>query len=196
MAIRHTFNQINIHTNLGNGGIHFIKEESIIVTYSNLFTNSNFVNTTGWTGATATLSAASNILSVTGSGTGPLPRVYQTPVAYVNGKKIYVKVRCTVTNASCIEIYINASATGMVTLKHSIKLTPVNGTEYSTAGIITLGAGGSGNVSLIIVNSYVDAATANGKVMQLQEALAVDLTAAGYADKDVAWCEANLPWKL
>lgn len=147
---------------------------------TNLVTNGDVSNdTTGWSGIVANLSSANNTLSVTGDGSGLDPRATQTTtLQYQNGDKVYVKANCKVTNSSAITIQYRLTATGMTTQTVTPKSAPALNENYSVSFVIPLASGGSGNVGLQIVHTYTDAATANGKVMEVKNIIAINLTAA------------------
>lgn len=144
--------------------------------YENKFINPTFNSTSNWGTNGAILSASNNILFITGSGSIFGPAALQSNVLqYGSGKKIFIQAKMKVTNSSCASQAVLAIATGMTTLTNSYS-NPVNGTEYIRSSIFTLGAGGSGNVEFRLRHNYADAATANGKVMEVREAFVIDLT--------------------
>lgn len=200
MAIKMSFNQITTNTQLGRGGIHAsLPPSTSTITYANIITNSNFVNTTSWAFVNATLSAASNTLSVTGNGVGLEITTYQTTsTPCVTTHKIYVQFKIRVTNNACVKIYTMLyGSTGGAYLSSDLVLTPVQNTWYTKSAIITL-TNQTGNIRVFLRHTYVDAATANGKVMEVQEALGVNLTTTFGAgsEPNLTWCDVNLPWKL
>lgn len=148
-------------------------------TLTNFVTNGNFVDTTGWSAYYATLTAASNILSVTGNGANADPRVYQgTSVPAISGKKIYYRTKAKVTNANCTSILIYLTDGANTVTGASVAVNnPIQNTVYTLSGVISVGAGLTGNIRVWVRNYYADAATANGKVMEVQEVIAIDLTA-------------------
>ncbi|CZR03334.1 BppU family phage baseplate upper protein [Trichococcus collinsii] len=152
----------------------------------NEITNGEFSNgTNGWVGSNATISAASNILSVVGSGSSINPRV--KPVQLLNivaspGRKMYIRYKARVTNSLCtalncfIDMSVSgggfASALGMPSTPN-----PVLNQWYNIAGIVTFSSVDVGSPFVSPMHSYVDLATATGKVMELQNLLTIDLTA-------------------
>lgn len=144
--------------------------------YENKFLNPTFVSTSNWANSASTLSALNNILYITAIGTTAGPAAIQSNVlSYASGKKIFIQAKMKVTNSSCTSQQFLAVSTGMTTLTVTFS-NPINGTEYIRSSIFTLGAGGSGNVEFRLRHNYADAATANGKVMEVREALVIDLT--------------------
>lgn len=144
--------------------------------YENKFINPNFSSTSNWSVNGAVLTASNNILYITGSGSISGPSAIQSNVLqYVSGKKIFIQAKMKVTNSNCTSQAFMAVATGMTTITDSFS-NPINGTEYIRSSIFTLGAGGSGNVEFRLRHNYADAATANGKAMEVREAMIIDLT--------------------
>lgn len=140
--------------------------------------NGNFADgTTGWSGGGATLSAANNILTITGNGGSISPRAEQVSnIDFVSGKKIYFRAKLKVTNDVCASIAIAAYGSTTVGTVQSISQTsPANGTVYVLDGIVTLPSNGAGKVKFQVQHGYVDTTTANGKVMEVQEVMAIDL---------------------
>lgn len=149
------------------------------IKFINLFANSDFNGTTSWSNSGySVLTASNNVLSITGNGVNGYPRAGQSITPYISGKKIYIKVTCKVTNAVCRDIAVIATASGMATTINILQSKPVQDTVYTRSTIITLPSGGSGNVSIAIAHGYESSAAANGNVMEVQSAIAVDLLSA------------------
>ena len=145
---------------------------------TNLVTNGNFVNTTGWTAQWSALSAASNTLSVTADGTQAAGIAYQnTSTASVIGKVIYMKCRVRVTNASCTHIDLIVDGVTAGANQTLVFNNPVNGTWYDLSFVATQPADVTGNIAVKLAHYYATSAIANGKVMEVQEIIAIDLTA-------------------
>jgi len=165
-------------------------------TNSNLVINDDFSNgTTGWTAASAsTHSAANNTLSNTGDGTtlGPTEGQTASSLTAVVGNKLYLKYKHRVTNTVCVSIHSYLYAGSAVYAnQHN---TPTQNIWYTDSGIITEPVGWSGPIGIYIDHNYADAATASGKVMELQEVMLIDLTAIYGAGNEPtqAWCDANI----
>ena len=145
-----------------------------------LVANGNFANgTTGWvSSASAAISATGNVLTITGNGLGTLPNASNTTnTACANGKRVYFICKAKVTNSNALNILVQAQgSTGGVATTFITQASPVNGTEYQLSGIYTFDASKTGNIMCYIIHQYADAATANGKVMEVQNVLAFDLT--------------------
>jgi hypothetical protein len=125
--------------------------------------------TTEWTGSNATLSASSNTLSVTGNGGSAAPRVLGYTGAATIGNKYYVKARIRVTNNSCTLIRTHLGGVWATVVSSP------TANEWYPAGVVINAS--SVYAYTIFDHSYADAATANGKVMEVQYVLAIDLTA-------------------
>jgi hypothetical protein len=143
---------------------------------TNIVSNGSFDGTTDWSASEGTISAGFNTLSITGNGTGTQPQAIQTTGAtWTEGNKIYVKVKYRVTNSSClgmkISLFGSTSGGGIV---HTDATPTIN--EWYTASEVAELPAGSGYIKVIPYHVYADAGTANGKVMQCQYAIAIDLT--------------------
>lgn len=155
------------------------KRGSVWAGLTNLVSNGNFANgTTGWAENGSTISTANNKLTITGSGASAAISASQANMfAYANGNKIYLKCTFKVTDAVCSQIYATITATGMATQTVTFQAPPQQNTVYTKSVIATLAPGGSGNVSVLIRALYADSATASGKVMEVQNVMAFELTA-------------------
>lgn len=147
---------------------------------TNKITNGDFNNgTTGWSGAGATSTVTSKVLTNTSSGTNSSPTLRQTiSNGYVSGHVYYFKFKVRVTNSSCTNLYtqyLDAIPSGKGT--DYFQTNPVINTWYDVSILKTLVAGTAGNMMLDITHKYIDSATANGKQMEVQYVLAIDLTA-------------------
>ena len=164
-------------------------------TAENKVTNGDFSNgTTGWTASGGSASATNNVLTLTGAGSSILPRVASaTSIPYVSGNKIAIRATMRVTNVSCLSLQMRAVASGMSTQVGILQSNPVQNTWYSFFAVITLAAGGSGNVSIDLGHLYLDNATANGKVMEIKNVITLDLTALGLTSKTAAELDAMFP---
>jgi hypothetical protein len=147
-------------------------------TLTNFITGGNFPNTTGWAGVSATVSAASNILSVTGNGTSATTRGYQTTARNsIIGHFYRTTGQVRVTNAVCLNIFwgLYRSIPGGTAIIQGTQATPAINQWYPFSLVSTVAV----STDVIIaqfVAQYADAATANGKVMQVKEVSAIDLS--------------------
>jgi hypothetical protein len=166
--------------------------------FKNLISNGNFANgTTGFTTSGGTISAANNILTATGNGSLNNSNVNgSTTINCVTGDKIYITATVKVTNNVCQNLYLRlVGSSGGTTLTPKVITSPVQDQVYSGAdfsGIVTI-TDQTGTLAPYIRHSYVDAATENGKSAEIQNFITVNLTALGLTDKDLAWCNANIP---
>jgi hypothetical protein len=139
-------------------------------TLTNLVSNGNFASgTTGWDPTNATLSVASQILSITGNGGGSAPFIVRSPIQTATaGQQYYMRAKIRVTNALCtiLRLYI-ADADYTPTLYGLNQSNPVSGQWYPVSSVVTIAAGSTGNVLMFIGHYYADAATANGKILEV-----------------------------
>lgn len=152
-------------------------ETATITKISNIVSNGNFANgTTGWRGQLSTLSTTNNILSITGNGAGKIPiAINTTSVNASNGRKVFAKAKLKATNSLCSKIQIVADCpTGTSKALESIT-SPVQNMTYSLNGVFTTDDTYSGSVRIWCWHEYADATTANGKVMEAQEVIAIDM---------------------
>ena len=125
-----------------------------------LVTNGDFSDgTTGWTAVNSTNTASGGILTNTGDGTSVNPYAFLRQT-YINGHKYYATSKVLVTNAVCSRIRTRFSA-GVLDLNID---TPAINTWYQNSGIFT--AIGT-SYATSVQHTYVDNATANGKVVQI-----------------------------
>jgi len=169
------------------------KQENMSVT--NLVANGNFANgTSGWSASTASTNTASNnILSNIGDGTNASVRTNGTTnIACAIGKKIYIKAKLTVKNSVTAGIILYVGTTGVGGKEVTRQLTPIQDIQYKLSGIVTLDSNDVGNIQPRCYHYYADAATANGKVMEVQQVFSVDLTSlfgAGNEPQTVQQCD-------
>jgi len=150
------------------------------VCLQNLVTNGDFSNnTSGWTVVYGATSVAGNILSDTGNGTSIDTTIFQDsniPVA-VN-KKIYARALLRVTNSNCLLLHVRIQgSTGGGSVAAAQISNPTINTWYSESGIVNIDATQVGNVRIGIRQTYADSSTQNGKTIQVQQVIMVDLTA-------------------
>ncbi|MHB8124635.1 MAG: LamG-like jellyroll fold domain-containing protein [Desulfitobacteriaceae bacterium] len=163
---------------------------------NNAISNGDFANsTTGWAGTNSTLAAVGNTLSVTGNGTAINPRTYAyAPVAQIGARKILVRFKVRVTNTACSEIFIYWD--GVTTGAAITTITNPTQNAWYTINLIVSPNFSTTNPQIYIRHVYADAATANGKVMEVQQVVAVDLTAKFGTGNEptLAWCDASIPF--
>jgi len=149
--------------------------------YYNLLLNPTFTNTDNWEPINGTESVSNNNYILTGDGTSTAVRVYQTlsNVGALIGKKYYVSTLARATNSLCASIALtlrsDVSGTNIVTVK--TRLTPILNNWYTLSGLATLPTWSTTNILPYIYHTYTNAATANGKSIELKEIMVIDLTA-------------------
>lgn len=139
-------------------------------TLYNAIVNGDFANgTTGWGAVYSTNSVSNKILSNTGNGTNSAPildRTTLTPV--VVGSNYFYKIRLRVTNANCTQIilFLDGSVSGSDKPVATVS-SPVQNNWYDLYIINTPPNDATGNLRIVARHYYADAATANGKVMEV-----------------------------
>ena len=136
----------------------------------NLVSNGDFADATGWTGTAATISAASNTLSVMGTGAGQYPTAYQQLAIPTIGNKYAITFRLRALDDACKSLFYRYGMSAAAVLVTN----PVVGQWYTGVVIITCD-NAYRNISFF--HGYLNAAAANGKVMEVQYVSCVDLTA-------------------
>lgn len=153
-------------------------------TATNMVVNGNFASgTTGWEGNAASISAGDNILTVTANGTQVYGISRNLGGLTLVGHKIYFRQKMRITSTVCDGLRMRVDGVDVAT-----QGTPVQNTWYALSAVAT-----------IITSSrqearqyYADAATANGKVMEVKEVLAIDLTAMFGAGNEPSTAQCNL----
>jgi hypothetical protein len=142
-----------------------------VKTFTNLVSNGNFVDATGWTGSNSSISVSDNIGTSTLLGSAAQGGFVKSGITPVIGHKYAATVRVMVTNSACTSIKYYTSGGDNGTL-----VTSPNVNEwYQKTIIITNGYATQNNY---IYHFYPSAAIASGKVMKVQYVSLVDLTAA------------------
>lgn len=155
-------------------------------TVQNLVNNGNFVTGMNeWSAYAASVNILSNVASITGNGAFAEPQIRQSSKSIGLGRQIYERVTARVTNSVCLRF-------GMIFMtapyQRVSQESPVQNTWYTVSGIITTTAAYTG---FSVHHVYTDTATANGKVMEVREVFAIDLTAMFGAGNEPAkeWCD-------
>ena len=145
------------------------------VCLSNLISNGDFANgTTGWSGSSGTIAASAGVIQVTSNGGASYSEVTQScSGCAINGHKIYAILKQMVTNSSATDVAVQI-ADSVSNKSLPIIYSPTINVWYTNSGIVTLT--GTGNMWFKPNQMYVDAATANGKVMKIQYPAVFDLT--------------------
>jgi len=162
--------------------------------FKNLIPNGNFTNgIDGWSSTSSTISAANNTLYVTGDGSSMYAYVYTqdkiiTPFV---GQKIYLCAKVKVTNDACQEVRIYT-----INMRGESIYNPTKDKDYTISSIAV--QTNEIPTRVYIYSRYIDVSTAEGKVTELKEIIAVDLTAEFGAgnEPDLAWCDANIPQNI
>jgi hypothetical protein len=140
------------------------------VNVTNLVTNGNFVNATGWSAAEGSLSVANNTATHTSNGTQTYARIIRTDSASTVGHTYALTLRVRVTNSSCTAlsacIYNSTSVT--------IQANPAENQWYQLTVLQTIT---SAQAYIWIIHNYATAAIAYGKKMEVQYVSCVDLSA-------------------
>lgn len=135
---------------------------------TNLVANGNFANgATGWNPTFATLSAASNTLTITANGGQAYGFATAAIGAKIVGHKYYGRARMRARNAVCTKLQLG------VTDMQAEVASPVQDQWYTLSGVAT--ATSTANL-VALYEYYADAATANGKTAEVQYVLELDLT--------------------
>ena len=159
----------------------------------NLVTNGNFANgTTGWSASGATNAVANNTFTNTASGVAVSGFLYGTAFAPAIGDKLYLRSKQKVTNANSILMRL-CVYDGTAAIVAQDQVNPTINTQYLMSGVITTTR--LSNHYIYMIHQYVNAATANGKVMEVQEVMLINLTTLFGAGNEpsAAWCDANFP---
>lgn len=156
----------------GDGGYSSDKMELIIngavKEVTNKIANGDFSQgTTGWTpSSSSSIAVSSRILSITGTGLGTSPLADRNlNLNFVLGDKwfFYSKVRVTNTVATAVSMQIRYTGGSILTKSQS---NPLQNQWYELYEIATAVTGNSASIRLF--NVYPDAATANGKIMEVE----------------------------
>jgi hypothetical protein len=150
-------------------------------TVTNIVSNGNFGDgTTGFVASGSVISAGSNTLSITGNGDDQYPQCrHTTTIPLALSKIVYIKFKARVTNASCqiISTLVTSTGGGGNIQTSALQNNPVQNQWYTISGLSTIPVGFTpGNIKINLISQYADAATANGKVMEIQEVLTISLT--------------------
>lgn len=144
----------------------------------NLITNGDFLNTTGWTELNASVSASDNTLKSTGNGSSAtVGTSFETADTSISGNKYFAKVSAKVTNANCtlLRLRILDRISGQ-TIGTADIANPAIDQWYDLSSIITPSTTNLGKMRFQIIHVYLDAATANGKVLEVKYANMINLT--------------------
>jgi hypothetical protein len=159
--------------------IHDIVKSSQQVT--NVLFDPDFPVPSFWAGENGVNTAVNNVLISTGNGTNARVRTNHTYAVGANpaSRKIYVQSKFKVTNANCLDVNYELRSTiaGSKSVTILAQGGIVQNTVYTVSNIVTIPADwDTTNIVLYIYHHYADAATSNGKVMEIYPTIMVDLT--------------------
>ncbi len=147
---------------------------------ANMVTNGNFADQSGWEAAGGEYSVSDNTLTLTGDGTFSSPVIYQdTGLSIPEGHKVYIQFKMRVTNPDCSLMFGELRdgewwGSRLDCYPDSGYPTQDGWETLSDIGVVP--AGGISDLVVVLKNTYADAATANGKTMQVKEVMLIDLT--------------------
>ena len=120
--------------------------------------------TTGWSEVNSSLSESNNVLSITGDGSGASPRGRQvdTKVNASTGDLIFLYAKVRITNSESTQIYYGLDG---ITDELIVQSNPTQDEWYELYGIAV--ANEDNEYIITFRHYYVDSATANGKVMEV-----------------------------
>jgi hypothetical protein len=152
---------------------------------TNLISNGNFANgTTGWVnGNGISVSASNNTLTLTATGSTAYPYAKSNSAKIVpTNSKWYISTLARITNSNCNSLICYAPYIGTQSptiIGANIVNNPVQNQWYNfnLIEIFKDTDVGFAGVIVLMQHGYADTATANGKVMEVQNVLAIDLTA-------------------
>lgn len=147
-------------------------------TLTNLVQNGNFKDgTSGWGGGggSSTISVSGNTLSITGTGSAMSSYVDNTSrFSWSYGKKVFFKARVRVTNSDVTVATLQLRVSSGSAISQSTISNPIQNRWYELKGVSEVTTQ-TGRILTRLFSTYPDAATANGKVMEVQEVVVLDL---------------------
>lgn len=147
-------------------------------TLTNLVQNGNFKDgTSGWGGGggSSTISVSENTLSITGTGSAMSSYVDNTSrFSWSYGKKVFFKARVRVTNSDVTVATLQLRVSSGSAISQSTISNPIQNRWYELKGVSEVTTQ-TGRILTRLFSTYPNAATANGKVMEVQEVVVLDL---------------------
>jgi len=176
-----------------------VNEKADKLLATNLVTNGDFSNgTSGWTTSNGTHSANSNTLTSTANGSASSASVFNdsAPIP-IQTEKYYARTRTRVTNVLSTMLRFRFSD-GITSFDIRDINNPTENQWYELSGIWTIPSSNPTRLRVQLLHYYVDSATANGKSMQVQYTLVINLTQLFGAGKEPSATEmdrllANFP---
>lgn len=152
--------------------------------FNNIVTNGNFSNgTVGWISENSNISSSNNTL--TNINTASDYGIVRNNTSIPTGRKVYARARVRVTNSSASNIILRITGTTEADSNTTTLATPSINQWYTISGIRSVPSA-LGNIRVSIRQGYIDAATALGKVLEVQEVVSLDLTALGLESLTIA----------
>ncbi|AUD65384.1 hypothetical protein BK011_06660 [Tenericutes bacterium MZ-XQ] len=150
-----------------------------VLTYADIFeefqllTNPDFNDgTNGWTTFASTLSELNNNLLITGDGANATVRTYNDSFEALSGEKIYYNAKAKITTAQAPSSYYIQFTSGPFTAEYRFNFSYLQNVYNTISGVFTA----SYNLTTMALHhQYVDSATANGKVMEVDYAYALNI---------------------
>ncbi len=142
------------------------------VAIPNLITNGNFASgTTGWLTTYGSVTALNNILTVTGVSSFKMAFVGNTLTnsMFSVGNKVYIRSKVRSTNADCVKFAVGLNITrdgSSILSSEKVVNTPMQNQWYAFSGIYTVTTEKL-SPAFRIFHEYIDAATANGKAIEV-----------------------------
>lgn len=158
-----------------------IQDKNTNGSLKNLVYDGAFKNnvTTDWSASsTSTVTVANNTISITGTGSNASSfSSWQQELVVLENEIVFVKLKLRVTNsvANYIDVTMRGSVSGTVTSIGRIN-NPIENKWYDFYKLVTLPSGFDGDVQLECKHNYIDASTANGKVLEVQNILVINCT--------------------
>lgn len=163
---------------------------------TNIIPNGNFAKDGAWSGGHATAYTSSNLLYITGDGSSVVAYAWEnTAITAVIGHKIYFRAKLMVTGTVCTNADLRIQgATGGSILAFS-KANPSQYITYTLSNVFAI-TDQTGLIRPWFAHQYATALAATNAVMNVQEALAIDLTTLFGAGEEptTAQCDVLFPF--
>lgn len=151
---------------------------------NNYVLNGNFDSLDGWTVNIATNTISNNTLTNTGNGVGSFPYTrYRTNVSPAPKKIMYAKARVRSLNPNATELRIGFANSTDTWIPLDRVTSPVEGQWYDISVMATTNETHTGSISVLVQHAYSSKEVANGKSIEVQKVVALNLTeifGAGY----------------
>lgn len=146
-------------------------------TYSTIVTNGDFSDgTNGWSAIYCSIAVVGNTLFNQGNGAASsYISLTDTTIPAVTGDKIFISANTRTTNSVSTGIYLRVLGSASGNTLEVFNYVPVENEWRNIFGVATL-TNQTTSARIHIRTFYANAAAANGKVTQIQEVYAVNLT--------------------